>query len=172
MSEVAGGAEDDEVDGCCHQGGSIPSVYIKSSVRVPNGGRATIAHMKRQAITIESSSRDKLPLSPAIVAGDFVFVSGQVAVDPETNRFTGGDTAAQTRQVIKNLRGVLERAGSSLDRVVKVSVFLTNIDDFAAFNEVYRSYFAAEPPARTTVQAGRLLGSYTVEIDAIAIAGE
>lgn len=101
-----------------------------------------------------------------------MFVSGQVAVDPDTNQFTGGDTAAQTHQVIKNLRRVLERAGSSLDRVVKTSVFLTDINDFAAFNEVYRTYFPAEPPARTTVQVGRLLASYTVEIDAIALLGE
>lgn len=126
--------------------------------------------MDRKAVTIAAPG--KLPLSPAIVAGDFVFVSGQVAVDPDTNQFTGGDTAAQTHQVIKNLRGVLEGAGSSLDRVVKTSVFLTDINDFAAFNEVYRTYFPTEPPARTTVQAGRLLGSYTVEIDAIALLGE
>jgi 2-iminobutanoate/2-iminopropanoate deaminase len=125
--------------------------------------------MQRTVISIESSAPGRLPLSPAIVAGPFVFVSGQVAVDPDTNRFTGGDTASQTHQVIKNLRGVLERAGSSLAKVVKTTVFLTDIDDFPAFNEVYRSYFPSEPPARTTVQAARLLGSYTVEIDAIAL---
>jgi 2-iminobutanoate/2-iminopropanoate deaminase len=130
--------------------------------------------MQRTVISVESdpSSPAGLPLSPAIVAGPFVFVSGQVAVDPHTNRFTGGDTATQTHQVIKNLQGLLERAGSSLADVVKTTVFLTNIDDFPAFNDVYRSYFPSEPPARTTVQAARLLGSFRVEIDAVALLGD
>jgi 2-iminobutanoate/2-iminopropanoate deaminase len=128
--------------------------------------------MQRTVISMESSSPGGLPLSPAIVAGPFVFVSGQVAVDPDTNQFTGGDTASQTHQVIKNLSAVLERAGSSLSNVVKTTVFLADIEDFPAFNEVYRSYFVSEPTARTTVQVARLLGSYSVEIDAVALLGD
>src|SRR5512138_2266443 len=95
------------------------------------------------------------PYSQAIRAGDFVFVSGQVAVDVRTGKLAEG-IEAQTRQVIENLRTVLAAAGASLDRVVKVTVFLGRWEDFAAMNEVYASYFDAKPPARSVVQGPRI----------------
>jgi 2-iminobutanoate/2-iminopropanoate deaminase len=124
--------------------------------------------MKKEVIAIGSSSPGKLPLSPAMGAGPFIFLSGQVAVDRSTSKFTGGDTPAQTHQILKNIEGLLEAAGSSLDQVVKVTAYLENIKDFAAFNDVYRTYFPSRPPARTTVQA-TLIPPYGVEIDVIAL---
>ena len=124
--------------------------------------------MNKQVITVGSSSASNLPLSPGIAAGPFVFLSGQVAVDTSTSRFTEGDTAAQTHQIMRNITALLAAAGSSLEQVVKVTVYLADIDDFAAFNAVYRTYFPSEPPARTTIQA-KLIPPYGVEIDVIAI---
>jgi 2-iminobutanoate/2-iminopropanoate deaminase len=128
--------------------------------------------MKRRVISAGPKPIGNLPLSPAVCAGPLVFVSGQVAVAPETSQFTGGDAVAQTHQVMKNLQQLLAVAGSSLDRVVKVTAYLTDIADFPAFNDAYRSYFASEPPARSTVQVARLVGPYSVEIDVIALIGE
>jgi 2-iminobutanoate/2-iminopropanoate deaminase len=124
--------------------------------------------MNKQVISIDSSSPGSLPLSPAIGAGSFVFLSGQVAVDRSTSKFTEGDAPAQTHQILKNIGELLQAAGSSLAQVVKVTVYLSDIKDFSAFNDVYRTYFPTEPPARTTVQA-TLIPPYGVEIDVIAV---
>ncbi|MCA1577424.1 MAG: RidA family protein [Acidobacteria bacterium] len=112
------------------------------------------------------------PYSQAIRAGGFVFVSGQIAIDPATGQFIGGDVAEQTRQVFKNLAAVLEAAGSSLDRVVKTTVFLQDMQEFAQMNEVYATFFSDAPPARATVAAAGLPRDARVEIEAVALLSE
>jgi 2-iminobutanoate/2-iminopropanoate deaminase len=110
------------------------------------------------------------PYSQAIRANGFVFVSGQVAIDPANQQFIAGDVAAQTDRAIKNLVGILKAAGSSLQKVVRATVFLKNMDDFAAMNEVYGRHFSSAPPARSTVEVARLPKDALVEIDVIALA--
>jgi 2-iminobutanoate/2-iminopropanoate deaminase len=110
------------------------------------------------------------PYSQAIRANGFVFVSGQVAIDPVTQQFVAGDVAAQTDRAIKNLAGILKAAGSSLQKVVRATVFLKNMDDFTAMNEVYGKHFSSAPPARSTVEVARLPKDALVEIDVIALA--
>jgi 2-iminobutanoate/2-iminopropanoate deaminase len=105
------------------------------------------------------------------VAGGFVYASGQIPIDPETGQFVEGGVREQTEQVLRNLSKVLEAAGSSLSLVVKTTVFLADMNDFAAMNEVYAGFFAEEPPARSTVQASRLPRDARVEIDVVALAG-
>jgi len=111
------------------------------------------------------------PYSQAVVAGGFVYASGQIPIDPQTGEFVAGGVAEQTEQVLRNLSKVLEAAGTSLDRVVKTTVFLADMNDFAAMNEVYGRHFPADPPARSTVQAARLPRDARVEIDVVALAG-
>ena len=109
------------------------------------------------------------PYSQAVTAGGFVFASGQIPINPASGEFVAGGISEQTEQVLRNLSAVLEAAGSSLDRVVKTTVFLASMDEFAAMNEVYGKFFSAKPPARATVQAARLPRDARVEIDAIAL---
>ena len=108
--------------------------------------------------------------SQAIRAAGLVFTSGQVALDPVTQQVIAGDVEAQTDRVLKNLTAVLQAAGSSLDKALRCTVFLKNMGDFAAMNEVYGRYFPQAPPARTTVEAARLPKDVLVEIDVIALA--
>jgi 2-iminobutanoate/2-iminopropanoate deaminase len=108
------------------------------------------------------------PYSQAVVAGDLVFASGQTPLDPHTGELVAGDIPAQTAQVIRNLQAVLEAAGSGLDHVLKTTVFLADMNDFAAMNEAYGRFFTHEPPARTTIQAARLPRDARVEIEMIA----
>lgn len=110
------------------------------------------------------------PYSQAIKANGFVFVSGQIPIDPATSTIITGDVAAQTERVLKNLAGILGAAGSGLEKVVRATVFLKNMGDFAAMNEVYGKYFHAAPPARSTVEVARLPKDVLVEIDVIALA--
>jgi 2-iminobutanoate/2-iminopropanoate deaminase len=109
------------------------------------------------------------PYSQAVRAGGFVFLSGQIPLDPKTQQIVEGDVAAQTERVLDNLKGVVEAAGSSLQHVVKTTVFLADMNDFAAMNEVYGRYFKTHPPARSTVQVARLPRDARVEIDVIAL---
>jgi 2-iminobutanoate/2-iminopropanoate deaminase len=108
------------------------------------------------------------PYSQAIKAGGFVFVSGQLAVQPGQSELRGGTIQEQTEQVLSNLRAILEEAGSGLDRLVKTTVFLTNLDDFQGMNEVYARHVGDRPPARSTVEVSRLPSGALVEIEAIA----
>ena len=110
------------------------------------------------------------PYSQAIRANGFVFVSGQVAIDPANQQIIGGDVSAQTDRVLKNLSAILTAAGSSLEKVVRSTVFLKNMGDFPAMNEVYGRYFKLAPPARSTVEVSRLPKDVLVEIDVIALA--
>ncbi len=109
------------------------------------------------------------PYSQAIRAGDFVFVSGQLALKPGDKTLTGGTIAEQTEQVFANLRAILEEAGSSLERLVKTTVFLQNLDDFQAMNSVYAQHVGDRPPARATVEVAKLPSGALVEIEAIAL---
>lgn len=110
------------------------------------------------------------PYSQAVVAGNMVFTAGQIALDPETMELVGGDdVAAQTERVMKNLSAVLEAAGASLESVVKTTVFLADMGDFAAMNEVYGRYFGDHRPARSTVAAAGLPRNVKVEIEAVAL---
>ena len=111
------------------------------------------------------------PYSQAVVAGGFVYASGQIPIDPATGQFVEGGVREQTAQVLRNLSAVLEAAGSSLARVVKTTVFLADMNDFAAMNETYATFFDEEPPARSTVEAARLPRDARVEIDVVALAG-
>lgn len=109
------------------------------------------------------------PYSQAIKAGDFVFASGQIPIDPQTGEFVAGGIREQTERVLKNLAAVLEAAGTGLDQVVKTTVFLADMGDFAAMNEVYGRFFTDVPPARATVAAAGLPRDARVEIEAIAL---
>jgi 2-iminobutanoate/2-iminopropanoate deaminase len=110
------------------------------------------------------------PYSQAIRANGLVFVSGQVSIDPVTNTLVLGDVGAQTERVLQNLSGILKAAGTSLQKVVRATVFLKNMNDFAAMNEVYGKHFSSQPPARSTVEVARLPKDVLVEIDVIALA--
>ncbi len=122
----------------------------------------------RKAIVTEKGPKPVGPYSQAIVDGDFIFVSGQGPINPGTGRLELGDVRAETKRVFENLQAILQAAGSSLDHVVKCNVFLRDINDFAAMNEVYATFFSAPFPARTTIQAGALPGGIAVEIECIA----
>ena len=124
----------------------------------------------REVIATNDGPKAIGPYSQAIKANGFVFVSGQVAIDPSTQQVIAGDVAAQTDRVIKNLSAILQAAGSSLEKVVRSTVFLKNMGDFTAMNEVYGKYFTSAPPARATVEVSRLPKDVAVEIDVIALA--
>ena len=109
------------------------------------------------------------PYSQAVKANGLVFASGQIPIDPETGQFVAGGIVEQTEQVLKNLGAVLEAAGSGLDRIVKTTVFLADMQEFAAMNEVYGRFFKETPPARATVEAARLPRDARFEIEAIAL---
>ncbi len=111
------------------------------------------------------------PYSQAVVAGGFVYTSGQIPIDPATGEFVPGGIREQTEQVLRNLSKVLEAAGSGLGRALKTTVYLADMDDFAAMNEVYGRHFTEDQPARSTVQAAGLPRGARVEIDVVALAG-
>ena len=123
----------------------------------------------KEVIATERGPKAIGPYSQAIKANGFVFVSGQVPLDPRTQQLVEGDVARQTERVLENLKGIVEAAGSTLDRAVKITVFLKDMADFAAMNEVYGRYFLSQPPARATVEVARLPRDVRVEIDLIAL---
>jgi 2-iminobutanoate/2-iminopropanoate deaminase len=124
----------------------------------------------REIISTKDAPQAIGPYSQAIKANGFVFVSGQIAIDPSTQQVVAGDVAAQTDRVLRNLSEILEAAGSGLGKVVRSGVFLKNMNDFAAMNQVYGKYFSSAPPARSTVEVARLPKDVLVEIDVIALA--
>jgi len=109
------------------------------------------------------------PYSQAVRANGFLFLSGQVALDPKSGEMVGASIAEQTERVMENVKGIVEAAGSKMAHVVKTTVFLKNMNDFAAMNEVYARYFAAAPPARSTVEVARLPKDALVEIEVTAV---
>ncbi len=123
----------------------------------------------RDVIATDQAPKAIGPYSQAIRAAGLVFTSGQIAIDPATQQVIAGDVAAQTDRVLKNLAAVLAAAGSSMDRVLRCTVFLKNMGDFAAMNEVYGRYFTKNPPARSTVEVARLPKDVLVEIDVVAL---
>jgi len=124
----------------------------------------------REVIRTQDAPQALGAYSQAIRANGLVFVSGQVAIDPATQQVIQGDIAAQTDRVLKNLSAILKAAGTGLEKVVRSTVFLKNIGDFVAMNEVYGKFFTAAPPARSTVEVARLPKDVLVEIDVIALA--
>jgi 2-iminobutanoate/2-iminopropanoate deaminase len=124
----------------------------------------------REIIETENAPSPIGPYAQAIRANGFIFVSGQIPIDPATGAVISGDIAAQTRQVIKNLEAILDSGGSALSKVVKTTVFLTNLDDFALFNQVYGEFLGCARPARATVQVARLPKEVLLQMDAIAVA--
>jgi 2-iminobutanoate/2-iminopropanoate deaminase len=108
------------------------------------------------------------PYSQAIKVNGLLFVSGQVSIDPKTNEFVPGDIQQQTELVLENMKGIIESAGSKLGHVVKTTVFLKNMSEFAAMNEVYARYFSSAPPARSTVEVARLPKDALIEMELIA----
>jgi 2-iminobutanoate/2-iminopropanoate deaminase len=126
----------------------------------------------REVIATPRAPKAIGPYSQAIRAQGWLFVSGQVAIDPATQQIIPGGVEAQTERALENMAAILAAAGSGLQRVVRTTVFLKNMDDFPAMNEVYGRYFNATPPARSTIEAARLPRNVLVEIDAIALAPE
>jgi len=122
----------------------------------------------RKAVQTDKAPKPVGPYSQAIIEGDFIFVAGQGPIDPRTGTRETGNVRAETTRVFENLKGILEAAGSSLEQVVKCNVYLRDINDFAAMNEVYKTYFTPPFPARTTIQAGALPGGIGVEIECVA----
>ena len=123
----------------------------------------------RRAIAAPGAPKAIGPYSPAIRAGNLLFLSGQIALDPATGQVVTGDISAQTHQVMRNMSALLAEAGASFEHVVRTTVFLVDMGEFAAMNAVYGGYVASPPPARSTVQVARLPRDVRVEIDAIAI---
>jgi 2-iminobutanoate/2-iminopropanoate deaminase len=122
----------------------------------------------RESVSTPTAPAAIGPYSQAVRAGGFLFVSGQIPLDPDTGALVEGDVAVQTHRVLRNLAAILTAAGSSLDRVVRATVYLADMSDFSAMNEVYGTYFIAPAPARSTIQAARLPKDARVEIDVIA----
>ena len=122
----------------------------------------------RKAVTTSKAPKAIGPYSQAVKCNGLIFVSGQGAIDPATQQVIEGDVAAQTERVMKNLSAILAASGSKFDQVLRTTVFLKNMDDFAAMNAVYAKYFKAEPPARSTVEVARLPKNVLLEIDVIA----
>jgi 2-iminobutanoate/2-iminopropanoate deaminase len=122
----------------------------------------------RKPVQTEKAPKPIGPYSQAIIENGFVFVSGQGAINPGTGQIERGDARSETKRVFENLKTILEAAGSSLGKVVKCNVYLRDINDFQAMNEVYATYFEAPYPARTTIQAGALPAGIAVEIEVIA----
>jgi len=125
--------------------------------------------MPKQVISTGNAPAAVGAYSQGIIANGFVYTAGQIPLIPGTSDLREGGIEAQTRQVMNNIKGVLEGAGSSLESVVKTTVFLADINDFAAFNAIYAEFFPEDPPARTTVQAGGLPIGALIEVEAVAL---
>ena len=122
----------------------------------------------RQPVQPPGAAKPSAPYSPAILEDGFVFVSGQGPLDLKTGEYVKGDIRSETKRFFENIKSILEAAGSSMEKVVKCNVYLRDINDFSAMNEVYATYFTAPFPARTTIQAGALPRGFAVEIECIA----
>ncbi len=128
--------------------------------------------MSKQIISTDKAPKAIGPYSAAVKVGSFVYTAGQIGIDPATGEVVSGGIEAETRQALTNLKHVLEAAGASLDDVVKTTVFLRDINDFARMNAVYATFFTDQPPARSAIQAAALPKGVAVEIEAVAILEE
>ena len=126
--------------------------------------------MEKKVVSTDNAPKAIGPYEQAIKVGEFVYISGQIPLDPKTGNLVEGDIKAQTRRVMENLKGILVASGSSLERVVKATVFLKSVADFAEMNEIYAEYLGAAKPARSTVAVADLPRGALVEIDLIALA--
>lgn len=125
--------------------------------------------MRKEIVDVSSAGFKTSPIaSHCVKFGRLVFLAGQVPVDPKTGKVVENDIRTQTQQSLENLRSILALSGSSMENVLKVNCYLRNMDDFDGFNEVYVKYFPSDPPARTTIQAGRLWDGILIEIEAVA----
>jgi len=131
-------------------------------------GSKSSENYMRTPIQTDNAPKPIGPYSQGILADGFIFLAGQGPTDPATGKVEYGDVSSETKRTFENMKAILEAAGSSLDKVVKCNVYLRDIKDFAAMNEVYKTYFKAPYPARTTIQAGALPGGIAVEIECIA----
>jgi 2-iminobutanoate/2-iminopropanoate deaminase len=125
--------------------------------------------MEKKVVFTEKAPKPIGPYSQAIIAGNLIFTAGQIPIDPATNQVVQGDIKEQTRRVLENLRAILESVGATFDDVVKVTIYMKDLNEFSAMNEVYSEYFKNSPPARTTVEVSRLPRDVRIEIDLIAI---
>ena|SRR5215475_5594540 len=125
--------------------------------------------MRKQVVHTPKVPPARVPLSQAIKVGDWVFASGQLGRDAKTGALVAGGIAAETREVCEHLKAILEAAGSSLDKVVKVTIYMVDLGELTAMNDVFSQYFPVDPPARTTFQCAGLVGGARVEIEAIAV---
>lgn len=125
--------------------------------------------MKKEIIKTEKAPLAVGPYSQAIRAGDLLFLSGQISINPETNDFIDGDIETQTEQVLENIKAILEAGGSLLEDVVKVNIYLRNMEDFVLVNKIYSRYFKNSLPARATVEVSKLYGNAKIEIETIAL---
>lgn len=125
--------------------------------------------MQKQVVVAENAPKAIGPYSAGIKIGNFVYTAGQLGIDPATGDFIEGGVEAETRQALQNLKAVLEAAGTSLENVIKTTVFLRDMNDFAAMNAVYAQFFTANYPARSAVQVARLPKDGAVEIEAVAV---
>jgi len=131
--------------------------------------QSTAQKNDRRVVKVSGAPPPSVPISPAIVAGDFVFTSGAIGIDPKTGQMAGPGFEEQAEQVLVNLEAVLEAAGSDTSRVVKTTVFLADMNDYAAMNEVYRRHFKQDPPARSAIQVAKLPANAKIEIEAVAL---
>jgi 2-iminobutanoate/2-iminopropanoate deaminase len=125
--------------------------------------------MEKKVVFTEKAPKPIGPYSQAIIAGNLIFTAGQIPIDPATNQVVQGDIKEQTRRVLENLRAILESVGATFDDIVKVTIYMKDLNEFSAMNEVYSEYFKNSPPARTTVEVSRLPRDVKIEIDLIAI---
>lgn len=123
--------------------------------------------MSKQTVFAEKGIKPLGPYTPAVRLGDWLFISGQIGADPETNKLVPGGVAAEAKQLLENMSGLIKAGGTSFDKVVKTTIFLTSMADYAIVNEVYAQYFRTDPPARSTIQVVALPGGALVEIEAI-----
>jgi 2-iminobutanoate/2-iminopropanoate deaminase len=128
--------------------------------------------MKKKVIQTEKAPKAFAPYSQAIQAGDFIFLSGQIPINPATGEIIEGDIRQQTRQVLENIKGILESQGLRMEDVVKATIFLTDMGNFNQVNEIYATYFPPPPPARSTIEVSKLARNVGVEIEAIALVHE
>jgi 2-iminobutanoate/2-iminopropanoate deaminase len=143
------------------------SVYSQTPPTVAVAQKPTTT--ERRVVKLPGAPPPSVPISPAIVAGEFVFTSGQIGIDPKTGQMVAGGIEEQADQVLRNLTTVLEAAGSSMSHVLKTTVFLADMNDYAAMNEVYRRHFKDDPPARSAVQVVKLPANAKIEIEAVAV---